>query len=260
MKNKLIVFGIAAAMLVSCGSTSSADSSATVEMVEYNFTITNTMSNGIKGLRLDLGGGESVKTNFRGKATISAPKDEVMDLSITNLGGYIYDGFKTEIGKYDYELTLHSVPNPNEIETSASIGIGDNVYDFTLERDDGVKVNLTESMKGKKGAIINFWYINCKYCLEEFPDLNDEYPALKDDYAFFALSQVNDLEHIKKYKEDYGFSNLDFYSDNVGYTNSLGISAFPTTVLVNTEGLIVAEESAGLTDGAFTTFVTTNLK
>ncbi len=260
MKNKLIIFGIAAAMLVSCGMTSTADSSGTAEMVDYNFTITNTMSNGIKGLCLGLDGEKDVKTNYKGKATISAPKDKAMELSITNLGGYIFDGFTTEVGKYDYELTLHSVPNKGEIQTTTSIGIGDNVYDFTLERDDGVNVNLTEAMKGKKGAIINCWYIDCQYCQVEFPHLNEEYPALKDDYAFFALSHLNDIPAIKNYKDKNGYDNLDFYSDNIGYIRSLGVSGFPTTILINPEGLIVAEESECFTNGAFTKFVTTNLK
>ncbi len=46
---------------------------------------------------------------------------------------------------------------------------GDVAPDFDLPLTNGKHLTLKEALKGKKGLLINFWFINCGYCLMEMP-------------------------------------------------------------------------------------------
>ncbi len=50
----------------------------------------------------------------------------------------------------------------------AGANIGNSAPDFTLQCADGTQVTLS-SLQGKK-VIVNFWNLNCHFCMEEMPD------------------------------------------------------------------------------------------
>ncbi len=53
----------------------------------------------------------------------------------------------------------------------AGSSIGNSAPDFTLACADGSQVTLS-ALQGKK-VIINFWNLNCQYCMAEMPDLQE---------------------------------------------------------------------------------------
>ena len=60
---------------------------------------------------------------------------------------------------------------------SAGSAVGDSAPDFTLASADGSQVTLS-ALHGKK-VIINFWNLDCHYCMEEMPyfqAVRDKYP------------------------------------------------------------------------------------
>ena len=50
----------------------------------------------------------------------------------------------------------------------AGSSLGNSAPDFTLRCADGSQVTLS-ALQGKK-VIINFWNLNCPYCMQEMPD------------------------------------------------------------------------------------------
>lgn len=76
--------------------------------------------------------------------------------------------------------------------------IDGDIFDNLSFEDINGKIHTSESLKGKV-VVLNFWFIQCKPCVEEFPDLNN----LKSEFEsmpveFFAISW-NDKKSLEKF-------------------------------------------------------------
>ncbi len=63
-----------------------------------------------------------------------------------------------------------------------------------------------ESLKGKV-IVLNFWFIQCKPCVAEFPDLNKLKAEFKDKQVEFFAVTFNDKQALNKFFETH---NLDY--------------------------------------------------
>ena len=52
---------------------------------------------------------------------------------------------------------------------------GETAPDFELPLTNGARITLSEALTGKRGLLLNFWFINCGYCLLELPEFADLY-------------------------------------------------------------------------------------
>ena len=119
---------------------------------------------------------------------------------------------------------------------------------FLMEGQDFPEFRMTdlngnvfskEELKGKTVAI-KTWFINCKPCIEEMPQLNalvNEYQN-RDDVVFLslALDEEEDLQNfLLKTKFDYPVVPLQkaFIED------TLGLSVYPTHIIVAPSGKIL---------------------
>jgi peroxiredoxin len=68
---------------------------------------------------------------------------------------------------------------------SAESPIGTQAPDFTLPCADGTSATLS-SFKGKK-VIINFWNLDCQYCMEEMPD----FQTIRNNNPDIAMLMIN---------------------------------------------------------------------
>ena len=73
------------------------------------------------------------------------------------------------------KVTLSSSLIPEGNLAGTKFKLGDIMHDFTVKTVDGETFNLAEALKTKKAVLINFWYINCSWCQEEFPYMNSVY-------------------------------------------------------------------------------------
>lgn len=135
---------------------------------------------------------------------------------------------------------------------------------FTVFDLDGNKVNF-EDMKGKP-VVINFWASWCHYCVAEmdgFQKVYDEYKG--KDVVFMMVNatdgQMETKEKAVKYIKDNGYT-MPFYidealsgKDGLDVSHSAngvyGVSSYPTTIFINSEGNIAGGAPGMLNEDQF---------
>ena len=103
-------------------------------------------------------------------------------------------------------------------------------------------------------TLVNFWFSGCSPCVEELPTLNELNEALKEKGG--AVIGINTdtldgnadmIDEAKKILEEQGaaYQNIYFDSDSDAGEYATSIMAFPTTVLVDSNGNIIGEPILG---------------
>lgn len=153
---------------------------------------------------------------------------------------YEFDGKKAKI------VLTSSLITDEDIST-ARLGLGDVMYDFTITTPDGEKIQLSELLKEKKMVMLNFWYTNCSWCVKEFPVMAEAYNDYKDDIEILALDPMNEgAEAVKAFQTQ---NNLPFPMAEcpTSWSNVFGIQGYPTSVFIDQYGVICCVESGAIT-------------
>lgn len=129
-------------------------------------------------------------------------------------------------------------------EQSVSDNSGTEI-DFELKDQYGKVHNLSD-YKGKT-IFLNFWATWCPPCKEEMPyieELYKEYGENKEDVVIIGVASPNmgnegGVENVKEFinSNGYTFPTAMDEGGSIGY--QLGISALPTTFILNKEGKVV---------------------
>ncbi|HPK09213.1 MAG: TlpA family protein disulfide reductase [Saprospiraceae bacterium] len=134
----------------------------------------------------------------------------------------------------------------NRNKESANCFIGQALPSLRLV-DTGNKIYLTDSLKGKV-LILNFWFTKCPPCLSEIPGINQltkKYPSEK--VLIFGLCNESKevvSNFLNNRKMDYDAILIpDSYS--LFRDELLGNTGFPTTFVIDQEGIIVDYFSGG---------------
>ncbi len=143
-------------------------------------------------------------------------------------------------------LVLESQLIEGENLAGASLGLGDVMYDFSVTTPEGETFTLSEVLKEKKMALINFWYTTCTYCVAEFPYMQEAYQQYADDVAIIALNPLEDNSVIPGFKSQYSL-DLPMAACPASWSSTFGISGYPTSVIVDRYGVITLIEVGGIT-------------
>lgn len=116
--------------------------------------------------------------------------------------------------------------------------------DFTLYDQYGETHTLSE-YKGKV-VFLNIWATWCPPCKEEMPyidELYEEYNKNQDDVVILGVAAPNlgregSEEHIKNFLEENDHKFPVVFDDDASMVYGYGISAFPSTFIINKEGFI----------------------
>jgi thiol-disulfide isomerase/thioredoxin len=99
-----------------------------------------------------------------------------------------------------------------------------------------------EDLKGQKLTVIDFWATWCKPCLKAIPELNTIYHQYKDKGVSF-ISINNDgprsVAKVGPMSQSLGIKYPVLLDIDSTVKTQLNLSAFPTVILVNTNGKIV---------------------
>lgn len=119
--------------------------------------------------------------------------------------------------------------------------------DFTVLDYEGNEVKLSD-FKGKP-VVLNFWATWCYYCKEEMPDFNTAYEKYPD--VEFLMINATDgyqetTESAKAYYEDEGYKFNIYFDTEMDAINTYGITGFPTTIFIDSDGNIAASSSGML--------------
>jgi len=121
--------------------------------------------------------------------------------------------------------------------------VGTKVPDFTLSTPDGKSQTLYDALKGKKGLLLNFFFVDCNPCRAEFPHLQAMYPGLKDQgFAYLSVNNFDLGPKVAKFIGDSGYTfpvvlNGTGASDVAG---KYGVAAYPTNLIIAPDGTITA--------------------
>ena len=128
----------------------------------------------------------------------------------------------------------------------SSLKAGDVMYDFTVTTPDGTKLTLSELLKEKKLVLLNFWYVGCSWCVEEFPYMQQAYEQYSDDVAIIALNPTDSDSAISLFQSQYGLT-FPMASCPIAWTQSFGIQGYPTSVMIDRYGVICLVEEGAIT-------------
>jgi peroxiredoxin/outer membrane lipoprotein-sorting protein len=125
---------------------------------------------------------------------------------------------------------------------SRMLSVGQAGPDFSLPTPQGDIVTLADLRRGKKATLINFWFLACPPCREEFRLFQKLYADFKDSgLALVAINKVDDAAEIKTYIRETAvlFPIAMGERDVPGVLGNYHVEAYPSTYLLNAEGKIV---------------------
>ena len=193
---------------------------ALTNMVSYG----NTDANGQVSLQLEAG------THYI--ALSAVPKGYATE------SYYNFNGTSAEI------VLTSSLITTDDIST-ATLATGDIMYDFTVTTPDGKEIKLSEVLKEKKVAVLNFWYTTCTYCVQEFPLMQAAYETYQDKVGVIALDPMDGTDAVKAFQNNMGLT-FPMASCPASWSSVFGIQGYPTTVVIDRYGRICLVESGAL--------------
>ena len=113
--------------------------------------------------------------------------------------------------------------------------IGTKATDFNLKDLKG-KTHLLSELKGKV-VVLNFWFVECKPCIMEMPELNQLVEEFKDKNIVFLAIALNDKKQLKKFLKTTDF-NYKVVANGQTSADSYGVKGFPTNVIIDQNGII----------------------
>jgi len=151
----------------------------------------------------------------------------------------------TILAKYN-NCIEHAVKIPFEIEgggqgfthnVKPACVIGGQLADFEMTDIEGNKIN-TRELKGQI-SVFHFWFIKCKPCLEEMPDLNKLREKYKDNNInFFAIS-LDSVTQLQLFFEKQEFNFRQFPNGQKIIEEQLGGSwGYPSTWVFDKENKV----------------------
>ncbi|MBQ8279227.1 MAG: carboxypeptidase regulatory-like domain-containing protein [Roseburia sp.] len=154
---------------------------------------------------------------------------------------YYITGAKTEI-------ILGTLLKEGVDLSQITYSLGDVIHDFSVTTPDGEVYKISELLDEKKAVILNFWYVQCGPCKEEFPYMNEAYAEYADKIEILAMNPVNlDDEEIATYKKDMGI-DFPMMQCEEEWATAMDIDAYPTTVVIDRYGVISLIHTGSLPD------------
>ena len=178
-------------------------------------------------------------TDASGFATVKLPQMNGYAIKISGVPeGYVVNDYYSFTGT-SAVITLTSKVIGNSSLAGVTYKLGDIMRDFSVTTTEGKTVTLSELLKEKDAVLINFWYTTCSWCVEEFPYMESAYKTYAEDIAIVALDPYTDetVEEIRIFKNNYGLT-FDMAQDTAGLATAFGVSAYPTSVMVDRYGAI----------------------
>ena len=108
--------------------------------------------------------------------------------------------------------------------------VGKQAFPFSVTDINDNKYSL-ESLKGKV-IVINFWFVECKPCVMEMPDLNKLVEKYKDKEVVFLGLAMNQKEKIEQFlkKTKYNYVIVPDAKDVVA---KYSVTSFPTHMVID---------------------------
>lgn len=262
-------------VFAACNSESSSDNSNgdndSGEKTTFTVSVQNAGGNPMAALDIYVYADDSLqdmkdfaKTDEKGVAVFNLPANGNYAITVSGApkGYNVEKSYSFNNGSAFIVLTSALV-NDEEL-SSASLKVGDVMYDFTVMTSDGNELKLSDVLKTKKAVVLNFWYTTCSWCLEEFPIMEEVYQDYKDDIEIIALDPLDDAAAVMNFQQQQGLS-FKMAACNPNWANAFSVQGYPTSVFIDRYGVICLIESGAITSkrpfiSAFDHFKSENYK
>ena len=118
-------------------------------------------------------------------------------------------------------------------------------FDFTLPLLSGGNASLSAE-KGKV-VILNFWATWCPPCRAEMPSMETLYKKFKNDgLEILAVDLGEDKSTVQKFIQNNGYTFPVLLDTNGKAGDDYGISAIPTTFILDRSGMIIARVTGSI--------------
>lgn len=147
-------------------------------------------------------------------------------------------------------INLVTVPvlDPND-HSQAMYKVGSTMANFVLTDTDGNTYDLSQLRQENKLIILDFWYVACTWCREEFPIFEEALQEYSDDVVFLAVNPYDSMDKIREAREEDGVT-FPMVQDTLNLHKGFDVSAYPTTVFIDSDGKIVSIHSGVFDDKA----------
>ena len=145
-------------------------------------------------------------------------------------------------------ILLKSSLVKDESVNGVKFEVGDIMYDFNVTDPDGNVISLSAALAEHKMVMLNFWFADCTYCVQEFPFVNDIYGQYSDVMEIIALnpyptdSDADVVEMASRLGLTFPMAKCDL-AFNAG---NFGQGGYPTSVFIDRYGMV-----ALIINGAF---------
>jgi peroxiredoxin len=131
-------------------------------------------------------------------------------------------------------LLLNQPPSSSSIEPMKK---GQPLSDFSLSNLEGETVQLSD-YQGQV-VLINAWATWCPPCVAEMPDLQAYYQVHRDEnFTILGINAGDSLSTALEFTSQKGITFPILLDPNVDLLTSLGVNSFPTSILIDTAGVV----------------------
>jgi peroxiredoxin len=135
-----------------------------------------------------------------------------------------------------------------QVETYPDSGLtnddveGDRLPMVTLGDADGNEVSTGDFLGTP--LVINFWFSTCAPCAKELPAFAEVQAEVGDDVRFIGVNTIDSVEAMERFAGERGVHYELYRDEDAELTDAIGAAAFPMTVFVDSDGVIVDQTGA----------------
>lgn len=141
-----------------------------------------------------------------------------------------------------------SLSDPKSVVTFPADGLGntdvegDRLPDATLTDRAGNELTTA----GLVGAplVVNFWFSTCPPCAKELPDFAEVHAEVGDEVRFVGVNTIDSVEVMDRFAGERGVQYELYRDEFAEFTDGIGATAFPVTIFVDSDGVIVDQTGA----------------
>lgn len=149
---------------------------------------------------------------------------------------------KSRDGESIYLSPGATIDQPS-LATNAAVE-GDRLPDAVVQLLDGTDVEIA-SLVGQP-MVINFWGSTCAACKKELPAFAAVHQQYQDQVRFVGIDYLPPSTREETFARDRGVRYELLYDSSGEFINEVGVAAFPVTLFVDRDGIIVRQ--TGLLD------------
>ena len=261
-------------LLTACDHTQPSNpTTQTTQIPEVIYTVTVKTAGGLKLEDVVCYIYDSVEENYvvdfgsldsNGQRTFTAPKSDKYAVKLKNVPqGYdVQEYYTLTSTKTDIVLTASVITEGNA--TDRVYKLGDVVTDFTVTDANGNTYTISEILKNKEAVMLNFWYVGCGPCKQEFPHLQKAYELYSDKIEVIAMNSYSyeNADDVANFQADNGYT-FPMVKVDSAWNAAMQVTSYPRTVIIDRYGVICLMQSGtvteeGVFEGAFSHFTAEN--